>query len=137
MISRTHNSSNSSKAQFFVLSAFIIVSILYLVSRWMEPYTIIDTSTIVLMDEPFIFNNIVEKAKETVETSKDCTDLTYNIEEYSNFVSEFSSGKNMKIDFSYDIQSCTAGSATVDFILELRSTRMYANSSFSASRSFV
>jgi hypothetical protein len=96
----------SRKAQFFVLSAFAIVSVIYFVSKWMEPYTIIDTSSVVLVEEPFVFNNIVEKAEEAVRVSKSCDDLKYNIEEYSNFVQDFAFKKNYKLVLVYDYVQC-------------------------------
>lgn len=73
------------KAQFFVLSTFAIVSILYFVSRWVEPYTIIDTSSVARHEEPFIFNNIKEKLIYTVNSSKTIDELEYNLQEFKEF----------------------------------------------------
>jgi len=89
MAYRTRNSLSYRKAQFFILSAFTIVTILFFVSKWIQPAAIIDTSEIALIEEPFIFNNIVEKAKETINTSKSCEELMYNLEEYKIFVENF------------------------------------------------
>jgi hypothetical protein len=79
-------SSSKSKAQFFILSAFAIVSMLYLISRWMQPSGIIDTSQVALMEEFFVFNNVKEKAIQVVNESKSCEELKYNLDEYKNFV---------------------------------------------------
>lgn len=83
------NSLRFRKAQFFILSAFAIVMILYFISKWIQPATIIDTSKIVLMEEAFIFNNVVEKAIETVRTSRSCEELIYNLDEFKIFVEKF------------------------------------------------
>jgi hypothetical protein len=129
--------SRSRKAQFFILSAFSIVSLLYIVSNWIRPFSIIDTSSVVLMEEPFVFNNVKEKAIETVKISKDCEDLNYSLSEYKVFVERFGLEKNFVININYTIQSCTSMSATVNFnVISLKSTRMYMNSSFSVSDSF-
>ncbi len=130
------NLQNSKKAQFFVLSAFAIVSIIYFVSRWMEPFTIIDTSSIPMMDEPFIFNNIVEKANETVGASKSCDDLTFNLQEYSNFVKDYASGRNMLLGFDYTQSACPANPAVVTFKINLTTTRIFINRTFSVTKSF-
>ncbi|MEM5773320.1 MAG: hypothetical protein QXL86_03835, partial [Candidatus Aenigmatarchaeota archaeon] len=88
-----HNLLSSKKAQFFILSAVAIVTTIFLVSQWVEPYTIVDTSSILMKEEFFIFNNIVEKANETVGLSKDCEELNFNLEEYKIFVEKFASSK--------------------------------------------
>lgn len=59
----------------------------------MEPYTIIDTSSVAMVEEPFIFNNIVEKANETIYTSKSVDESRYNIQEYKSFVEQYASRK--------------------------------------------
>ncbi|HLC39503.1 MAG TPA: hypothetical protein VJJ76_01325 [archaeon] len=112
MKSRTRNSSSflkfakRHKGQFFVLSAFAIVAMFFLISRWIEPFTIVDTSQVALMDEFFIFNNIKEKAIYAVNGSKSCEDLRYNLDEYRNFVQQYALEKNFKIDFNYTISPC-------------------------------
>jgi len=125
----------SKKAQFFVLSAFAIVSIIYFVSRWMEPYTIIDTSSAASIEEPFIFNNIVEKTNETIYISKSSDDLQYNIEEYKNFVEDYASSKNLQIIF--DTSKLTIGNPTTGSIfIQISSPRMTINKTLSVFRSF-
>ncbi|MDI6806681.1 MAG: hypothetical protein QMD14_02590 [Candidatus Aenigmarchaeota archaeon] len=76
----------SRKAQFFILSAFAIVSIVYFMARWVEPFTIIDVSEVASLEEAFLFNNVKEKAIDVIKQSKSCDDLQYNLEEYKNFV---------------------------------------------------
>ena len=124
------------KAQFFILSVFTIVGILYLVSSWLQPYTIIDTSAVVLMEEPFVFNNLKEKTIDTVNTSKTCDDLLYNLDEYSNFIQNFASGKNLKLAFYYDTPNCQSLAAqaqlAIPIYMTLRSSRTTIISNFTA-----
>jgi hypothetical protein len=140
MVSRMRNllklNTRGKKAQFFVLSAFAIVAILFLISSWIQPYTIIDTSSVVMMQEPFVFNNLKEKAITTVSISKNCDDLTYNLDEYKNFISTYAAGKNLNLNFNYVIPSCTGLSSgtqlQIPMTMTLKSTQVYVNSSFTA-----
>jgi len=135
MVFRTHSLLKSRKAQFFILSAVAIVTIIFFVSRWLEPYTIVDTSSIALKDEFYIFDNIVEKIKETVRTSKDCEELKYNLDEYKNFVDNFAAEKNYKMDFYYTISPCynepPSFNAVVEVKISLESSNIKLTSSFS------
>jgi len=126
----------SKKAQFFVLSAFAIVSIIYFVSKWMEPYTIIDTSYAASIEEPFIFNNIVEKTNETIYISKNSDDLQYNIQEYKNFVEGYASSKNLQIIF--DTSKLSIGSPVTrgSIFIQISSPRMVINKTLSVLRLF-
>jgi len=96
----------SRKAQFFVITAFTVVTILYFISQWMEPFTIIDTSSIVWIEEPFIFNNIKEKAEYAINGSKNCADLEYNLEEYRFFAESYASEKGYNLDLNYTSSPC-------------------------------
>jgi hypothetical protein len=124
------------KAQFFVLSVFTIVGILYLISSWIQPFTIIDTSAAILNEEPFVFNNFKEKAITTVNNSKNCEDLFYNLDEYSNFIQNFASGKNLKLVFYYAIPDCQSISKgtemPIPFNMTLTSSKFYITSNFTA-----
>jgi hypothetical protein len=97
----------SRKAQFFILSAFAIVSIVYFMARWLEPFTIIDVSQIPLQEEVFFFNNIKEKSFYFAkEGTKSCDDLKYNIEEYKHFVEAYALEKGYKLNFNYSLSPC-------------------------------
>lgn len=129
----------SRKAQFFIISAFTIVTILYFISKWMEPYTIIDTSSIAGMEEPFIFNNIKEKAEYTIKGSKNCEDLKYNLQEYKFFAENYVLEKGYNLDLNYTVANCPEevvpappGSPTVvAFKMTLISPAAYLRSEFS------
>jgi len=129
------NLSKSSKAQFFVLSAFAIVTILFFLSQWIEPYTIIDTSSIPLKEEFFIYNNIKEKAVETVKISKDCEDLMYNLGEYKIFTESFASIKNLNLNVNYYNKTvCQDDKLDTYFVITLKSSSTYIESSFFVNR---
>jgi hypothetical protein len=94
---------SSRKAQFFILSAFAMVSLAFFISRWMEPHTIIDVSELVMHEEPFLLNNLVEKAIQTVRESRSYEELRYNLEEYKQFVTRYVAGKGYHFNFTYEI----------------------------------
>lgn len=131
-----HKLLKSRKAQFFILSAFVIVTVFYFVSQWIEPFTIIDTSSVVLMEEPFVFNNIKEKAIFAVNGSKSCEDLYYNLFEYKQFVENYALGKNLKLNFEYSKSPCfdepPIFPTVIEFKISLVSDKMVLASNFSA-----
>ena len=102
---------SSRKAQFFILSAFTIISILYFLSKWIAPTTIIDTSSIAAMDEPFIFNNIREKTFLVVNGSKNCDDLQYNLDEFRHYAENFVIEKNYIIKVPTKKESAPQGTS--------------------------
>jgi len=95
---------SSNKAQFLVITAFVIVSIFYLVSKWMQPYTIPDTSEIVLAEQPYVFNNIKEKALQVVNTSQSCDELVDNLAEYKAYVEDYAFRK-LIVYFDYSLET--------------------------------
>ncbi|HLC59438.1 MAG TPA: hypothetical protein VJH34_02850 [archaeon] len=117
----------SNKGQFFVLSAVVIISIIFLLGRLLEPSNIVDTSSVVLNDAPFIFNNIEEKAKTTVNSSKTCEDATFNLQEYKDFVESYVLGKGYYLSFTYTLTSCPNFSADVTQILKTTDTTIQSN----------
>lgn len=119
----THSLLKSRKAQFFVLSAITIVSVVYVIGKWIEPYNLVDTSSVPLMEEPFIFNNIVEKTSQIVTISNTLDELKYNIDEYKTFIENYGIGKNLGIVF--DTSNLHYGSPTYGYIyIKLSSPRM-------------
>lgn len=125
------------KAQFFILSAFTIIALFYLISGWIEPYTIIDTSQVALMDEIFIFNNIKEKTDTSIKTSKTCEDLVYNMQEYKNFVESYGSTKGYRLIYSYLATPCLPDFQLPVYFAQinitLQSPKVTLNSQFSDS----
>jgi hypothetical protein len=116
-----------SKGQFFIVTAFVIISILLAISKWLEPATILEVSEIAVAEEPFVLNNIAEKAVETVKVSKSCEELGYNLQEYKAFAESYASGKGYMLDFDYTLTDCSS----VDFKISLKSPRASLTSQFS------
>ncbi|MBS3055745.1 MAG: hypothetical protein J4452_04640 [Candidatus Aenigmarchaeota archaeon] len=135
MKSRMRSLLKSRKAQFYILSGFVIVGILYSVGRWIEPPTIIDTSSVALLEDPFIFNNIKEKAIQVVKISKSCEELNYNLDEYSKFVRDYVAAKKIALTFSYTVLlPCNPNVMSTTINMSLRSTQAYLISNFLASK---
>ena len=124
------------KAQFFILSALVIVGMLYFISRWSDPYSIIDTSAVASSEETFVFNNIVAKAEEVVKsTGNSSEELRYNLEEYKYFVEDYCLGRNMHLDF--DISHVSFGNPVTGFIdVTLSSSSRTISRRIDVSRSF-
>ena len=125
----------SRKAQFFILAAFAIVSIVYFMARWIEPFTIIDISQIALQEEAFFFNNIKESSIYAVNGSKSCDDLRYNLEEYKHFVESYAIERGYKLDFNYTMTPCYVEPPLFPVVVEakmrLKSKNMDLGSNFS------
>jgi len=131
MAFRTRSLSRSRKAQFFILSAFAIVTIIFFLSQWIEPYTIVDTSYIAAREDFFIFSNIKEKAVETVKNSKDCDELSYNLGEYKTFTENYASMKALGLNVNYLINSpCDDNKLGTNFTIKLRSSSSYIEGTF-------
>lgn len=102
--SKPRNILSSRKAQFMIITAFVMISVFYLISKWIEPYNILDAAEVVLIEEPFVFNNIKEKALDLVDTSKSCDELVYNLEEYKTFVEDYAFRK-LIVYFGYTLST--------------------------------
>ena len=130
MALRTHNLLKSRKGQFFMLAAVAVVTVLFFVSRWIEPLRVTDTSSVVISDETYVFDNIKEKAASAVKGSENCDELDFNVQEYKNFVERYGLDRGYSIRLDYAIPSCGA-TATVNFHLKLHSDKIDAASDFS------
>jgi hypothetical protein len=119
----------SRKAQFFILSALTIVTILYFLSRWLEPSTVIDTSSVALSEESFVFNYIKEKTFDVVNSSRNCEELNFNLQEYKQAAEDYALSKNYRLDFNYVYPPCTNG-ININFTMTLTSTDMQLASTF-------
>ncbi len=128
------NSKHRGKAQFFVLSAFVMITILFVVSQFIQPSGIFDTSSAVLIDEIYIFNNIKEKSISIVKISENCRDLNFNLDEYKQFVVNFVTQRNAKLTYNFDLSSCVDSSPNAKFYIALVSPRASLDSSFTASK---
>lgn len=138
MAFRTRNSSGSrrwGKAQFFILSAFIMITVLFVVSQFVQPSGIFDTASAVLSDEIFVFNNIKEKSISIVKLSESCSDLGFNLQEYEEFAQNFVRQRNARLVYNFDVvQPCSDAVLTTNFYIALVSPRASADSTFTASK---
>lgn len=130
MVNHMHKSL-SSKAQFFILSTLIIVISLFFLSRWIEPFLIIDISRIILKEEVFVFNNLKEKSLEVVKISKSCEELKFNLEEFKIFAEKFCAEKGFSLEFNYTF-SCETLPVFITFSMNLTSEEMRLEAEYSA-----
>ena len=119
------------KAQMFIITGVTIVILLFVVSQWVQPPTIIDTSQVVLLEETYVMNNIKQEAMLVVRNTETCDDLSFNLDEYKNFVTEYGASKGFNLDFQFEINGVCPGSPTVNFNINLDSTNAKISSSFS------
>lgn len=119
-----HNTQKSNKkAQFFVLSAIIIVTAAYSLSR------IYFTKKLPLenlvSDELFIIQNLDRFYNRTANISKDCLEFKYNIEDASLFLEE----KLEEMGYSTNITTkpemiCVGGKSKMLIDFKLKSSRL-------------
>lgn len=123
------------KGQFFILSAFVMVAIMFVVSSFIQPSGVFDTSSAVLLDEVYTFNNIKEKAVSVVKLSDGCADLDGNIDEYKQFIQTFVGQRNARLVFDYTVvQPCSNAVMATDFYIKLTSPRASIDARFRATK---
>jgi len=119
---------SNKKAQFFILTTVVIVGVFYTLSKYINPYAFIDTSKAASGGETFFFDNVKEKAIETVRISNE-NELRTNLNEYKIFVEKMASDKGYSLNFNYEILI-----TTVDFHMILTSERMTLKTDFTTNR---
>jgi len=126
-----HNLLKSRKAQFYIISVVGIITILYATGKSLTESSIVDTSEIVLTNDFFVFNNIVEKTLATLNMVRSCEDLSFYLEEFKFFVTRELAPK-YKVDYSYAILSCDDNSrrARVSFNITVSSIKSQITTSF-------
>lgn len=122
-------SSSGKKAQFFILTTVVIVGVFYVLSKYLTPYSFIDTSRAVEDGEIFFFNNVKEKAVKTIEISVPA-ELRDNLEEYKQFVEDMAGEKGYDLSFDYNPRPLE-----VDIDMILLSQKYTLKSSFTVPRS--
>lgn len=122
------HSLSGKKAQFFILTTVVIVGVFYALSKYLTPYSFIDTSRGVEGGEVFFFNNLKEKTIKTVEIS-DPAELNNNLEEYRQFVEDMAGDKGYDMSFNYTVKS-----KEVDINMILLSQKYTLKSSFTVPR---
>jgi hypothetical protein len=140
MTSRTRSSSSYSflfrkkKAQFFILAAFAMVTVMFFISSWIEPFRVLDTSSAVLNEEVYIFNNVHEQIEKVVKTSGSCESMRFDIEELRSTVAKLLSQKNMRMTFTYDASACTDSDIRSSFYLAIQTPTVSVDDSFTVTK---
>ncbi|MBL7169648.1 MAG: hypothetical protein ISS48_01345 [Candidatus Aenigmarchaeota archaeon] len=90
----------SKKAQFFILTAVMIVGVFFTLSKYINQYSFIDTSKAVEGAEIFILENIVGKANKTVQISNT---LNFNsrLTTYKDFVGNMVADRGYTLSFNF------------------------------------
>ena len=117
---------SSKKAEFFILTTVVIVGVFYTLSKYINPYAFIDTSTAVEGDEIFFFDNVKEKAVKTIKIS-DQSNLVNNLGTYKDYVEDLSSEKGYSMVFNYKYNTTTN---TVSFYMSLTSQEYTLKANF-------
>ena len=97
-----HNMLNNKKAQFFILTTVIIVGVFYTMSKYINPYTFIDTSEPFYGTEILMFDNIANKAVKTIDISN-TTNIADHMSLYKSFVENKTSDEGYILNFNYTI----------------------------------
>lgn len=116
------------KAEFFILTTVVIVAVFYTLSKYVNPYAYIDTSTAIETGEMFFFENVKQKAIKTVQISNR-DDLLNNLNMYKNFVDSLASDEGYNMVFTY-----TNTTSKIFFYISLTSHKYTLKSNFTVSR---
>ncbi|MEM5776839.1 MAG: hypothetical protein QXJ06_00125 [Candidatus Aenigmatarchaeota archaeon] len=121
----------SNKAQFFVLTAVVFAGFFYMLSKYITPYSFVDTSKYANSPEIFLFNNIKAKAIKTVRLTQqnNPNDLVNNLIIYRNYAEKIARDNGYILFFEFDNTT-----TTVSFNITLASERMVLSSSFKINR---
>jgi hypothetical protein len=96
--------SSSKKAQFFILTAVIVIGVFFTLSKYINQYSLIDTSQAAQGSEFLMIDNIKDKALKTVHISN-MTNIYERVPEYRDFVQEVVAERGYILDFGYNINS--------------------------------
>lgn len=134
MVCHMPNILKSKKGQFFVLSSISLIIVLATLMRIFSPTSIVSSSDIIFRNEFFVFENIVGKSIKTVEISKDCEELKFNLEEFKKLILD--TYENYYIFFYYKINSCDSRLANVTFEIILNSPNVRVETKFDKIKSW-
>ena len=90
----------SNKAQFFILTTVIIIGVFFSLSKYVNQYSFIDTSTAAEGAEIFTFENIKEKAIKTIQISN-VTNFESRLIEYKISVENMVADRGYTLVFNY------------------------------------
>lgn len=116
------------KAQFFILTTVVIVGVFYTLSKYINPYSFVDTSKAAMGGETFFFDNVKEKAIKTVEVSAP-SELESNLLKFDSLVEKTASDNGYNLVFNYTVKE-----SEVDMSMVLMSQRQTLKASFTVPR---
>ena len=114
------------KAEFFILTTVVIVAVFYTLTKYINPYAFIDTSTASEGGEIFFFDNVKDKAIKTLQISNP-DNFFDNLNTYKNFVDSLASEKGYNMVFTYKNTT-----RKVDFYMLLTSQKYTLKANFTA-----
>lgn len=120
---------SNKKAQFFILTSVIIIGVFYALSKYVNPYSFIDTSVAAQSGEIFFFENVKDKTIKTVEISSP-SQLTSNMNTFRTFAQGVAIDKGYTLVYNYNISS-----TNVNVSMVLSSNKMTLRSDFTVPRS--
>ncbi|NCO97529.1 MAG: hypothetical protein COY38_03635 [Candidatus Aenigmarchaeota archaeon CG_4_10_14_0_8_um_filter_37_24] len=92
----------SNKAQFFILTSVMIVFVFFSLSKYVNQYSLIDTSKVAEGAETFMFENIKEKAIKTIHISN-FNNVDGRLQTYKDFVQDMANDRGYKLTFDYQV----------------------------------
>ncbi len=116
------------KAQFFILTSVVIIGIFYGLSRYVNPYSFVDTSTAGQGSEIFFFENVRDKTIKTVEISSPLQ-LSDNVNTFRNYVQTLAIDKGYILVYNYNLSATNLNVSMV-----LTSNKMVLRSDFTVPR---
>jgi hypothetical protein len=115
---------SSNKGQFYILLAVVIVGFFFLLSKYVNPYSFIDTSKPITDDEIFFLNNIKDKSEKIVLESAP-SHLNMNLNNFTK------TAKDLAEDIGYIFaMSHRIHPNQVNFTIALISEKYVLNSTF-------
>lgn len=117
----------SNKAQFFIITAVILAGFFYTISRYLNPYSYVDTSKSAVSNEVLMFNNFKDKAIKTVQLSDsiDRNLLEQNLRSYRSYITRIATENGYNLFFEFRNTTTMVG-----VNMTLRSDNIFLNTSF-------
>ena len=119
MVFHMRSTLKSKKGQFFILSTISLIIILSAMTRILSFSNIPSTYESLFRNEFLTFNNIVSKSIKTVDISRDCEDLNFNLEELKKIIKD--TYEIFHIGLEYSIENCNQSFVNVSFRITLKS----------------
>ena len=120
----------SSKGQMFMVIVVAVAITLILARAFMNKEAYIKTYEFAFNDEPYFFNNVIEKFIQTIDESE-CIELEDNLKLYTNFVRKVASKMGYSLQISYRVVYLSGTCGVLDASFRLASSKAVLTSTFS------